>query len=51
MLDRSIKFENLKEMMKNSEEKFGEEVAFYRDGKGLEDSKKVTYKEFCYEIA
>lgn len=30
--------------------KFGEEVAFYRDGKGLEDSKKVTYKEFCYEI-
>ena len=36
--------------MKNSEEKFGEEVAFYRDGKGLEDSKKVTYKEFCYEI-
>lgn len=50
MLDRSIKFENLKEMMKNSEEKFGEKVAFYRDGKGLEDSKKVTYKEFCYEI-
>ena len=50
MLDRSIKFDNLKEMMKNSEEKFGEEVAFYRDGKGLEDSKKVTYKEFCYEI-
>ena len=50
MLDRSIKFENLKEMMKNSEEKFGEEVAFCRDGKGLEDSKKVTYKEFCYEI-
>lgn len=50
MLDRSIKFENLKEMMKNSEEKFGEEIAFYRDGKGLEDSKKVTYKEFCYEI-
>ena len=50
MLDRSIKFENLKEMMKNSEEKFGDEVAFYRDGKGLDDSKKVTYKEFCYEI-
>ena len=50
MLDRSIKFENLKEMMKNSEEKFGDEAAFYRDGKGLDDSKKVTYKEFCYEI-
>ena len=50
MLDRSLKFENLKEMMKNSEEKFGEEVAFYRDGKGLEDSKKVTYKEFYHDI-
>ena len=45
MLDRNIKFENLKEMIKNSAEKFGEEPAFLRDGKGLEDSKKVTYKE------
>ena len=50
MLDRSIKFENLKEMMTISSEKFGEETAFYRDGKGLEDSKKTTYKEFLYEI-
>ena len=50
MLDRNIKFENLKEMIKNSAEKFGEESAFYRDGKGLEDSKKVTYKEFYHEI-
>ena len=50
MLDRNIKFENLKEMIKNSAEKFGEEPAFLRDGKGLEDSKKVTYKEFYHEI-
>ena len=50
MLDRNIKFENLKEMMTISSEKFGEETAFYRDGKGLEDSKKTTYKEFFYEI-
>ena len=50
MLDRNIKFENLKEMIKNSAEKFGEEPAFFRDGKGLEDSKKVTYKEFYHEI-
>lgn len=50
MLDRNIKFENLKEMMTISSEKFGEETAFYRDGKGLEDSKKTTYKEFLYEI-
>lgn len=50
MLDRSIKFENLKEMIKNSAEKFSSETAFYRDGKDLEDSKKVTYKEFYHEI-
>ncbi len=50
MLDRSIKFENLKEMMKISAEKFGERSAFYKEGKGLEDSKKVTYKEFYHEI-
>ncbi len=50
MLDRSIKFENLKEMMKISAEKFGERPAFYKEGKGLEDSKKVTYKEFYHEI-
>ena len=37
-------------MIKNSAEKFGEEPAFLRDGKGLEDSKKVTYKEFYHEI-
>ena len=50
MLDRSIKFENLKEMIKISSEKFSSEPAFYRDGKGLEDSKKITYKEFYREI-
>ena len=50
MLDRSIKFENLKEMIKNSAEKFSSKPAFYRDGKDLEDSKKVTYKEFYHEI-
>ena len=50
MLDRSMKFENLKEMMKIVSEKFGEETAFFRDGKGLEDSKKTTYREFFYEI-
>ena len=50
MLDRNIEFENLKEMIKNSAEKFGRVPAFYKDGKGLEDSKKVTYKEFYHEI-
>ena len=50
MLDRTIKFENLKEMMKKSAEKFGERPAFYKEGKGLEDSKKITYNEFLDEI-
>ena len=50
MLDRTIKFENLKEMMKKSAEKFGERPAFYKEGKGLEDSKKITYNEFLDAI-
>ncbi len=50
MLDRTIKFENLKEMMEKTVENFGERTAFYRDGKGLEDSKKISYKEFMNDI-
>ena len=50
MLDRSIKFENLKEMMEKTVENFGERTAFYRDGKGLEDSRKISYKEFMDDI-
>ena len=50
MLDRTIKFENLKEMMEKTVENFGERTAFYREGKGLEDSKKISYKEFMDDI-
>ena len=50
MLDRTIKFENLKEMMLKSKEKFEERPAFYLDGKGLNDAKIVTYNEFADEI-
>ena len=50
MLDRTTRFENLKEMIKKSEEKFGERPAFYLGGKGLEESKIVTYKDFYREI-
>ena len=50
MLDREAKFENLKEMIQNSAEKFADETAFFRDGKGLEDATKITYKEFYHEI-
>ena len=40
MLDREVKFENLKEMLQKSVEKFGDEAAFYLDGTNIEDSKK-----------
>jgi long-chain acyl-CoA synthetase len=50
MLDRTIKFENLKEMMEKTVENFGERTAFYMDGKGIEDSKKISYKEFMNDI-
>lgn len=50
MLDRTIKFENLKEMIEKTVENFGERTAFYKDGKGLEDSKKISYKEFMNDI-
>ena len=50
MLDRKLKFDDLKEMMKKAEENFGKRTAFYVDGKGLEDAKIITYKDFCYDI-
>ena len=50
MLDRTIKFGNLKEMMLKSKEKFGERPVFYLDGKGLNDAEIVTYNEFADEI-
>ena len=50
MLDREIKFENLKEMLQKSVEKFGDEAAFYLNGTNIEDSKKITYKDLLYDV-
>ncbi len=50
MLDRNIKFENLKEMLAISNEKFGNRPAFYVDGESLEKSKIITYKEYYDDI-
>ena len=45
-LDSEMKFNNLKEMLKKSGEKYGDRPIFYLDGKSLEDSKIMTHKEF-----
>ena len=45
-LDSEMKFNNLKEMLKKSGEKYGDSPIFYLDGKSLEDSKIMTHKEF-----
>ena len=50
MLDRTIEFDNLKEMIQKIVGIFGDNPAFYKDGKGLEDAKKITYKEFYNDI-
>lgn len=50
MLDRNIKFENLKEMIKISNEKFGQRPAFYTEGESLESSKIITYNEYYEDI-
>lgn len=50
MLDRSIIFNNLKEMMSKSNEKFGNRPAYYVDGNGLENARIISYKEFYNDI-
>lgn len=50
MLDRTIKFENLKEMIAKSNEKFGERPAYYLGGEGIENSRIITYHDFYKDI-
>lgn len=45
-LDSEMKFNNLKEMLEKSGEKYADRPLFYLEGKGLEDSKIMTHKEF-----
>lgn len=45
-LDSEMKFNNLKEMLEKSGKKYADRSAFYLEGKGLEDSKIMTHKEF-----
>ena len=50
MLDRTKKYSNLKEMLNQTKERFGEKTAFYLDGETIENSRKVTYNEFIKDI-
>ena len=50
MLDRTIKFKNLKEMITISNEKYGEKPAFYIDGQDISSARAITYKEFYNDI-
>lgn len=50
MLDRTRKYSNLKEMLNQTQESFGEKTAFYLDGDTIENSRKVTYNEFIKDI-
>lgn len=50
MSETTMKFENLKEMISNSNKQFGNKPAFYVDGNNIEDSRAITYKEFYNDI-
>lgn len=50
MSETTMKFENLKEMISNSNKQFGNKLAFYVDGNNIEDSRAITYKEFYNDI-
>ena len=50
MLDRTTKYNNLKEMLNQTKEKFGEKTAFYLDGDKIENSRKVSYNDFILDI-
>ena len=49
MLDRTIKFKNLKEMIKISKEKFGSRPAFYINGDNIDNSDNmIKYNRYGY---
>ena len=50
MLDETTKYNNLKEMLNQTKEKFGDKTAFYLDGDKIENSRKVSYNDFILDI-
>ena len=50
MSDKKIKFENLKEMLSQVKKSYGDRPAYYLDGESLEESKVITYSQFCDDV-
>lgn len=50
MLDNTVKFKNLKEMIFKSNENFGTRPAYYINGENLENAKIITYNDFYNDI-
>lgn len=50
MVDRNIKFNNLKEMIQIADEKFADRPAFYVDGNTIENSRIITHREYHNDI-
>lgn len=50
MLNTTMKFEDLKEMISSSNERYGNRPAFYVNGDDLEKARVITYKEFYKDI-
>lgn len=50
MLDRTMKYKDLRDMLKQTGEKYGDKPAFYINGTNIENSKVVTHKEFHKDI-
>ncbi len=50
MIEKTTKFNNLKEMITGSNTKFASRPAFYVAGDNLENAKVITYQEFYQDI-
>ena len=48
--EKKVKYNNLKEMLKVSGEKYGDRPAFYLEGTDLENSKIITQRDWVKEI-
>ncbi len=50
MENKTRNFNNLKEMLNNTKEQFGDKTAFYLDGDEIENSRKISYNQYINDI-
>ena len=50
MENKTRNFNNLKEMLNNTKEQFGDKTAFYLDGDEIENSRKILYNQYINDI-